>query len=345
MSTDQQQPAPGSESLMARETAEAPEAVARFLERNAAGLAALGRRLRAARPPLVLTSARGSSDNAAGFFTYLCEIMTGVPCASIGASVVSVYGARLRAKDALCLTISQSGQSPDIVAVQDAAKAAGALTVALVNVADSAAARNADICLALHAGEERSVAATKSFIVSCAAAAAIVAAWSGNEDLLRAVAALPETLSESLKRDWPGFGEFAGDSASLFVLGRGPSYPIAQETALKLKETCALHAEAHSVAEVMHGPWELMGRDFPVLVYAPADAAQDNTLAAAEKMRRIGADVRVVGQEFPSVAAGHPLLDPISMIATAYGAIEALARARGRDPDRPRLLRKVTQTL
>ena len=291
------------------------------------------------------TSVRGSSDNAAGYFKYLCEIMTGVPCASVGASVVSVYGARLKAEGALCLTISQSGQSPDIVALQQAAKAAGALTVALVNVADSPAARNADICLELHAGEERSVAATKSFIVSCAAAAAIVAQWSGDSKLLAAVARLPETLEQAVRLVWPGFTDFTRDAPSVFVLGRGPAYPIAQETALKLKETCAIHAEAYSVAEVMHGPWELMGTDFPVLIYTPDDAARANTREAAAKMASTGADVRVVGENLPFAPTGHPLLDPVSMIATAYLQIERVAVSLGRDPDRPRLLKKVTETM
>ena len=331
-------------SLMANEAAEAPEAVARFLAHNARALEDLGARLRGASPPVVLTCARGSSDNAAAYFKYLCEIVTGVPCASVGASVVSVYGARLKAEGTLCLTISQSGQSPDIVALQQAAKAAGALTVALVNVADSPAARNADICLELHAGEERSVAATKSFIVSCAAAAAIVAQWSGDGALRTAVAKLPGTLDQAMRQGWPGFTEFAREAASLFVLGRGPSLPIAQETALKLKETCAIHAEAYSVAEVMHGPWELMERDFPVLVYAQDDAARANTQAAVTKMRSAGADVHVVGDGLPFAPTGHPLLDPVSMMATAYLEIERVARALGRDPDRPRLLKKVTET-
>lgn len=332
-------------SLMAQEAAEAPQAVARFLDHNAQALADLGARLRRAPPPVVLTCARGSSDNAAAYFKYLCEIVTGVPCASVGASVVSVYGAALKAEGALCLTISQSGQSPDIVALQQAAKAAGAVTVALVNVAESPAARNADICLALQAGAERSVAATKSFIASCAAAAAIVAQWSGDAALQAAVARLPETLAAAVHLPWPGFTAFAKDAASLFVLGRGPAYPIAQETALKLKETCAIHAEAYSVAEVMHGPWELMARDFPVLIYAPGDAARANTLEAAAKMRATGADVRVVGDGLPFAPAGHALLEPISMIATAYMAIEQVAVALGRNPDRPRLLKKVTETL
>jgi glutamine---fructose-6-phosphate transaminase (isomerizing) len=328
-------------SMMAAEAREAPDAAARFLDRNASALAELGARLRRTSPPVVLTSARGSSDNAAGYFKYLCEITMGVPCASIGASVISVFGGRLKAADALCLTISQSGQSPDILALQDAAKTAGAISVAIVNVEDSPAARNADICLALHAGEERSVAATKSFIVSCVAGAAIVAHWSGDAHLLSAVARMPQTLADAARLSWDGFTGFAADAGSMFVLGRGPSFPIAQETALKLKETCAIHAEAYSVAEVMHGPWELMEAGFPVLVYSPADAARETTREAVEKMRRAGADVRVV----EDAASGHPLLDPLVMIQTGYLEIERLATALGRDPDRPRLLKKVTETL
>jgi glucosamine--fructose-6-phosphate aminotransferase (isomerizing) len=333
-------------SLMAAEAREAPEACQRFLERNAAALAELGARLRRSGPPLVLTSARGSSDHAAGYFKYLCEIRMGIPCASVGASVVSVYGARLKAASAMCLTISQSGQSPDILALQEAAKAAGAISVAIVNVEDSPAARNADVCLALDAGIERSVAATKSFIASCVAGAAIVAHWSGDEDLLRAVAGLPHSLAEAAALSWEGFTDFAGGAGSLFVLGRGPSLPMAQETALKLKETCAIHAEAYSVAEVMHGPWEIMETGFPVLVYAPADAARETTREAVEKMRRAGADVRVVGDGgLAHARTGHPLLDPLSIIQTAYLEIERVAAVLGRDPDRPRLLKKVTETL
>lgn len=338
-------PGPADASRMRIEAAEAPQAVARFLAANAVALGELGRHLRQTPPPVVLTSARGSSDHAAGYFKYLCEIVTGVPCASVGASVISVYGGRLKARGALCLTISQSGQSPDILALQEAARASGAVSVALVNVADSPAARNADICLALAAGEERSVAATKSFIVSCAAAAAIVAQWSGDAALLAAVARLPETLERAVRLTWTGFTGFAREASSLFVLGRGPSYPIAQETALKLKETCAIHAEAYSVAEVMHGPWELMAEGFPVLVYAPGDAALATTHEAVARMRSTGADLRVVGEGWAHAPSGHALVDPISMIATAYLAIESLAVSLGRDPDRPRLLKKVTKTL
>ena len=154
----------------------------------------------------------------------------------MGASVVSVYGAKLQLKDGMCVTVSQSGKSPDIVALQDAARRAGALTVALVNVEDSPVAHAADICLPLHAGPELSVAATKSYIVSLAAGAAIVAHWLERTDLLSALAALPEKLAMAAKIDWPQAVDLARDADSLYVVARGPSLPIAAETALKLKE-------------------------------------------------------------------------------------------------------------
>ena len=332
-------------SHMAREAAEAPEAVARFLERNGAALAEIGARLRRRPPPAVITSARGSSDNAAGYFKYLAEILLGVPCCSMGASVVSIYGAKLKVKDGFCLTISQSGQSPDIVALQDAARQAGAFTVALVNVEESPAARAADICLPLHAGPELSVAATKSFIVSLAAGAAIVAHWLDRKELLAAIAALPETLAVAARIDWPSAVAIAAEAESLYVVGRGPSLPIASETALKLKETCAIHAEAYSIAEVMHGPLELLGDGFPVLAYSPDDLSRVSSRDALAKIAATGASVIAVEEGGLAYARTRDaLLDPISMVQTAYRFVEATAQVLGRDPDRPRLLKKVTET-
>lgn len=333
-------------SFMRQEAEEAPEAVARFLTHNAAALEEIGARLGRRPPPVVITSARGSSDHAAGYFKYLCEILLGVPCCSIGASVVSVYGAKLRCEGALCVTISQSGMSPDIVALQEAARKSGAFAVAVVNAEDSPVAKAADICLPLHAGPERSVAATKSFIVSLAAGAAIVAQWTKRADMLAAVAGLPEALSRAAAVNWPEAVAMAKDAPSLYVVGRGPAFPIAAETALKLKETCAVHAEAYSLAEVMHGPLELLGDGFPVLAYSPDDASRASSVAGLEKLRATGARVVAVeqgGLEF--VRTGFPLLDPISIIQTAYGFVEETARGRGRDPDRPRLLKKVTETV
>jgi glucosamine--fructose-6-phosphate aminotransferase (isomerizing) len=333
-------------SLMRQEALESPAAVARFLAANAKTLQDLEERLKRRTPAFAVTSARGSSDNAAGFFKYLLEIAEGTPVASLGASVVSVYGARLKLGGALCLTISQSGKSPDIVALQDEAKRAGALTVALVNVADSPVGRAADICLPLCAGPERSVAATKSFIASLAGAAAIVAAWSRNDALKQAVQQLPAQLEKACVVQWPDFVPRLRDAKSLYVLGRGPTLPIAAEAALKLKETCALHAEAYSAAEVMHGPLELVSPGFPALAFSPDDAARAATATTLDRLRKEGAVVMEIGSPaHPSVAAGHALLQALPMIQTAYLHIEQLAQARGRNPDTPQHLKKVTETV
>ncbi|MGE0004350.1 MAG: SIS domain-containing protein [Parvibaculaceae bacterium] len=325
---------------MARETAEAPEAVARMLAANAAALAELGRLYAARRPSHIVTCARGSSDCAASYFKYLVEITLGLPCCSLGASVVSVYGARLALRDTLLLTISQSGRSPDILAFQAEAKRAGVPTLAVTNTENSPLAREADLCLPLCAGVERSVAATKSFIASAAMAAGLAAAASGDAGLSDALQALPEDLGKALALRWSDVEDLLARSRSSFVLGRGPSLPMAQEAALKLKETGGLHAEAYSAAEVLHGPMELVSEGFPVLVFSPRDQALATTHETATRLGEAGA--HVIAPDY--AATRHPLLDPISFIQTFYGSAERISRRRGRDPDRPRLLKKVTET-
>ncbi len=335
---------------MAAETAEAPAATARFLDRNAATVAAIGHRLRALGPPVVVTCARGSSDHAAAYFKYLTEITTGVPVASLGPSIASVYGSPLRLQGAALVTISQSGRSPDIIALQQAAKRAGALTIAIVNDEESPVAKEADCLLPLSTGPETSVAATKTFIASCVAGASIVAAWAGYEDLQKAVDRLPETLESALAADWSAADALAQEQ-SLYVLGRGPALAVAAEAALKLKETASLHAEAFSPAEVMHGPLELVEPGFPVLALAPDDLAAGTTRLALEKLAASGArlftasPLAMPGHLLPTVRTGHGLVDPIAQIQSFYRFAERLARLRGRDPDRPERLRKVTRTV
>lgn len=325
---------------MAREVAEAPEAVARMLAHNRTGLAELGKLYQAKKPSHIVTCARGSSDCAASYFKYLVEITLGLPCCSVGASVVSVYGARLALRDTLLLTISQSGKSPDILAFQAEAKRAGIPTLAVTNTEDSPLARDADLCLPLCAGPEKSVAATKTFIASAAMAAALVAACGGDAHFAKAVERLPEDLHKALAINWAEMEDAFSVASSAYVLGRGPSLPMAQEAALKLKETSGLHAEAYSAAEVIHGPMELVGPGFPVVVLAPEDKALATTRDTAKRLAEAGAHVMT-----PDFArTSDPLLDPISMIQSFYGSAERIARLRGRNPDRPRLLKKVTET-
>ncbi len=341
----------GKPSEMARETRQAPDIVARLLSRSRPKIAEIGRLIRAINPPVIVTCARGSSDHAAGYFQYCTEILAGVPVASLGPSVASLYRAPLALRDGVMLAISQSGRSPDIVALAKAAKNGGARVIAIVNDEASDLAEVSDICLPIGAGVEKSVAATKTFIASAVATIAILTEWRGDEKLRAAVDALPEILEKALAVDWTVAISRLADAGSLYVLGRGPSLPMASEAALKFKETAAMHAEAHSGAEVMHGPLSLVRDRFPVLVFSPDDASRPAMQMVADRMRQAGADVFCVENHTTGagglryVRSGHALTDPISIITSFYCLVEAVARARGHDPDNPRNLEKVTETL
>lgn len=338
-------------SHMLQEAGESADTVARLLEKESHTFAELGRLFRDRRPPVVTTAARGSSDHAATFFKYLFEIHCGLPVASIGPSVASVYETPLRLKDAVHLTVSQSGASPDILAVQAAAKRGGAVTVAVVNVADSPLAREADIVLALHAGEEKSVAATKSFIASAAALAGVTAAAADDAALRQGLAGLPRCLRETEKLDWQPASQLLAKAGSLYVSGRGPAFAVALEAALKAKETAGLHAEAFSLAELMHGPMRLVDPGFPVLAFVSGDAAFEHSRAAVEKLLELGAAVAsfssrpLPGLNFVTPTTGNGFLDPIASLLFYYRLIEAVTREKGLDPDRPSRLRKVTETV
>lgn len=338
-------------SHMAREVAEIPQAAARFLDRARPALADTARALRACDPAVLATVARGSSDHAATYLKYAVELQAGLPVASMGPSIASVYRRPLRLAGGACIGISQSGQSPDIVDLMRAAVAGGALSVAITNHPDSPLARASTHCLALEAGEERSVAATKTFVNSVLAGLALLAEWQDDAPLRAALDALPEALAQAVALDWQRLSDRLQGASHAFVLGRGPAIAIAAEAALKLKETCGLHAEAYSAAEVLHGPAAIVQARFPVLVLGVEDAALPHVRATAARLAAQGADVFVTGTDapgatrLPAVAGLHPLVAPLVLIASHYACVEALARRRGFDPDTPPHLRKVTETL
>ena len=341
-----------SQTLMASEIDESGAAARRQLAANAGATAELASRLGARTPPFVATIARGSSDHAALFLKHCIELRLGLACASLGPSIASLYRAPLRLDGAVAITISQSGRSPDIVAMQGAAKAAGALAIALVNDADSPLAQEADALLALHAGEERSVAATKSVIASLVAGSSLVARWSGDGALADALDRLPSILEASRGPAPDAAVETLAEARSLFVIGRGPTFAIAAEAALKLKETSAIHAEAFSAAEVLHGPAGVIGRGFPVLAFAPADAAREGFFETVDRLASFGAAPLLIDIErhlhWPTVVTpdcGHALVTPIAALHAFYRLAEATARRRGRDPDQPPNLMKVTRTV
>jgi len=333
---------------MFREAAEAADAVARQ-ERGEADLKRIGAMLCARSPSVVITCARGSSDHAATFAKYAIETRIGVPVASAAPSVASVYASRLHAKDAVCLAISQSGRSPDLLATVSSLKEAGACVIALVNDVDSPLAAMADELVGLAAGVERSVAATKSFIAALAAIARLVGEWSDDDVLRESLHHLPLDLREAWDLDWSELAAGLEDARDLYVLGRGVGFGVAQEAALKLKETSQLHAEAFSTAELRHGPMALVRDGFPVLMFSQSDETgagiEETALALVERGARLfvaGAAARGA-TALPSIAC-PPLLQPIVQIQSFYRAANALAVARGLDPDRPPHLAKVTET-
>ncbi|WP_435870026.1 SIS domain-containing protein [Eleftheria terrae] len=334
---------------MLDEAREAPAAVARQLAADGDAYAAFGALLRAQAPSGVLTIARGSSDHAASFMAYLTMARLGRLVTSLPMSVVTLYQSQLQAHGLLSVAFSQSGQSPDLITPTRYLQGAGATTAAFVNAPDSPLAEAAQWVFPLRAGPELSVAATKSFIAQLVAGARLVSAWEGGA-LDEHLAALPAVLQRAALSDWSAGVEALLRADRLFVIGRGTGLAIANEAALKFKETCGIQAEAYSGAEVKHGPMALIEEGYPLLVFAPRGPAQASLLALAEEMRGRGAKVLLAapagtpGAELLTVETTMSDLDPIAAVQSFYPMVEALARARGLDPDRPRHLAKVTRT-
>ncbi len=338
-------------TFMRREIEEIPAAVERFLQGSEPDLQAAGAALRGRNPIAVATIARGSSDHAAAFLKYAIELTAGVPVASIGPSIVSIYGRELRLAGCAAIAISQSGMSPDIVGMARSARHNGALTFAITNTPQSPLAEACDFTVDLLAGAEQSVAATKTFVSSVVAGLGLVAHWREDRPLLEALRALPAALGGAVACDWSELLAALDGHQSLYVLGRGPALAIASEAALKFKETCGIHAEAYSAAEVMHGPVRIVEAGYPVLVLAARDAAEPSVAGMAQKLAGQGAlafvtSAKAAGvRQLPFVATGHPLTDSLALVVSFYAFVEALARRRGFDPDRPPHLNKVTKTL
>jgi glucosamine--fructose-6-phosphate aminotransferase (isomerizing) len=334
---------------MFQEASEAGAVVRAQFAHNRERVAALAAKLRARPPRAVVTCARGSSDHAATYAKYLFETRARVLTASAAPSIASVYGAKQDLRDCLFVAISQSGRSPDLLATVESARQAGAVTVAMVNDEASPLASMVDCALPLCAGDERSVAATKSYVASLAALAHLTAEWTGDAALRQRLATLPDDLERAWQLDWSAALEPLRVANHLYVIGRGVGLGIAQEAALKLKETCGLHAESFSSAEVRHGPQALLQGSFPALLFAQDDETREGIASLARELVNRGVDVLAAGVEVERavslpVIESHAALEPILVGQSFYRLANALAIARGFDPDRPPHLRKITET-
>ena len=338
-----------SRTLLFQEASQSGAVVRAQVERNRTVARRLADALHARPPRAVVTCARGSSDNAATYAKYLIETRVGVLVASAAPSISSVYGGVPDLEGCLFIAISQSGRSPDLLATATAARRAGATVVALVNDEASPLAAAAEHVFALCAGAERSVAASKSFIAALAATLHLVAAWRDDGALMSSLETSPLLLERAWDLDWEAASPVLTAARHLFVIGRGLGLGIAQELALKGKETCGLHAEAFSAAEVRHGPQALLDRDFPALLLVQDDETRAGLVALAEDLVARGVQVLVAGASvegavvLPTLSA-HPALQPLLLAQSGYRLIDAIAQARGRDPDQPPHLSKITET-
>ena len=337
-------------SVLRAEIGEQPHAVERVLGREGRRVAALAARLRKADPSWILVAARGTSDNAARYAQYAFGIVLRLPVALAAPSLVTLYGRPPRVKGALVIGISQSGRSPDVVETVAAARRAGAPTLAIVNDASSPLARAADWVLPLHAGVERSVAATKTYTAQLAAVALLVLSMGGRRRDLAALHAIPERMDEALEVE-PAAASAAlslAQAARAVVIGRGLHYPTAWEIALKLKELALLHAEAYSAADFRHGPIAMAQKGLSaVLVSPPGSRPAREVEALGRELQRRGSPVLAIGPHRRG-ALGVPrvpeLLAPLVSILPGQLLAFHAARARGLDPDRPRGIRKITET-
>jgi len=345
-------------SKMFQESSSSPEAIARLMSQNEDLYSRLGGQLRAAPPAFVATIARGSSDHACNYGAYIIAALLGIPTMSLPPSLVTLYKAPLHMHNSLAIGLSQSGKSPDIVEALEACGKAGAKTAAFVNAEDSPMAKLADTFFPLCAGPELSVAATKTYIASLAAMARLAGHWKGDKALLDGLSVLPDALEGAQMVEFGPIVEAFKDKSRAMVLGRGPTWSIALEASLKLKETCSLQADAFSSAEVKHGPKALVGKGYPILVFAPRGPARQGILDTVNEMRGLGSSVFLIATkgaegenngadillDAPGDAENH-WLDPLVMIQAFHLAVEQIARARGLDPDDPPHLNKVTLTV
>lgn len=339
---------------MLAEIAEQPAVLERTIQAERDKVTKLGDFLRQKDIDLIVLVARGSSDNAALFGRYLLEVTTGIPVSLSAPSVFTLYDAKLKLKRALVIGVSQSGEGIDINLVLEKAKAAGAYTLGITNEADSSMARIADETLLIHAGREKSVAATKTYTGQMLHFYMLAAAL-GDQRL--DYHKIPDLAEQALKLrpEVERLVERYAFMENCVVVGRGMNYGNAYELAVKLMETCYVVAERFSTADFFHGPLAIVERRFPVIMFAPVGVTQQSNIDLLNRLRELNADSLAITNDDKIAALSSrtlmmpkdidEFLSPIPFIIPAQFFAAYLSEAKGLDPDAPRSLDKVTKTL
>jgi glucosamine--fructose-6-phosphate aminotransferase (isomerizing) len=331
-----------TQTIMAKEAAEAPSIIKQQLLHNAALCQQIGETIRSANPHFVYIIGRGSSDHAGVFAKYLIEVELGIPVCSAAPSVSSLFKQQLQLKHALVICISQSGRSHDILAQAKAAQASGATCIALVNDESSPLAQLADAVVPLRAGEEKAVAATKSYLATLSAILQLVGSWAQSAEILNALELLPEQLQKTVEAPSQLSLNFVKPLRNCVVLGRAFGYAISREIALKLKEVCAIHAEAFSSAEFLHGPAALVSKQLAIVDIDLMDETSQAHREQLAEMKKRGANIIQLTGLAEHV---HPRVAPLTILQRFYLDVEHISVAMGYNPDAPEGLNKVTQTV
>lgn len=342
---------------MELETRQAPKIINDQITKNKAILQKIAKEIIRRQPSFAVTIGRGSSDHACTYAKYLLETYLGLPTASAAPSVLTIYGSELEVKNALVIGISQSGKSPDICQLMESARRKGAITVAIVNASNSPLANAAEFVVPMLAGPEQAVAATKSYLASLAILVQLIAYLTNDFVLNDCLEQLSFRLTDALEQDWSKAIPHLVNAVDTLVLGRGYGFPVAQEAALKFKETCVIQAEAFSGAEVLHGPFALIKRDHPYLLFTQQDTSLPGMLDLANKIANLGGKIllatstpdKIISNNnfltLPLPEALHPICDPLVIAQTFYLMIANLSVQRGFNPDVPDNIQKITETI
>jgi glutamine---fructose-6-phosphate transaminase (isomerizing) len=341
-------------SLMLQEISEQPVVLEKTILAESKKLKKLGEFLRQKDIDLIVLVARGSSDNASLFGRYLLEITTGIPVSLSAPSVFTLYNAKLNLKRAVVIGVSQSGEGTDINTVLESAKNSGAFTIGITNEADSSMAKIADETLLIHAGREKSVAATKTYTGQMLHFYMLASALADSKIEFEKI---PQFSDQALKLK-PEVEELVKRYVFMencVVVGRGLNYGNSYELALKLMETCYVVAERFSSADFFHGPLAIVERRFPVILFAPKGVTRQSNLDLLRRLDELHADCLAITND-DEIAGKSPrkllmpkhideFLSPIPFIIPAQLFAALLAREKGIDPDAPRSLSKVTKTI
>jgi glucosamine--fructose-6-phosphate aminotransferase (isomerizing) len=337
-------------SKMRTEALEAADVMYKQVQENKSLLQNIAKELNAIDPYSIVSIARGSSDHAAQYLNYLTMAKLGKLPTSLSMSILTLYKTELDVRRSVGIAISQSGQSPDVVNPLKYFTEHSLGSLALVNDTSSPLASAAKWTVPLHAGAEKSVAATKSFIASLSASAHLVASWKNDTALLEGLDRLPDDLKKAQTCDWTSAIDTLKNAKRIMVVGRGFGLPLALEASLKFKETCSIQAEAFSAAEIKHGPQALIENGYPLIVFANRGPALHSMLELAQDMRARGAKVILAAPSFVKEkdllihSAHSEELDILSAAQSFYLMIEELSKSLGLNPDEPRHLSKVTKT-